>query len=178
MRDFRIIIETNGTVFGRDRSLKTELADIEDLKIDIDVSFKGVNEDQFRWIADMPEEYFQLQISGFVDLFDFAEDVDNLNVNPVLGLNHSTNYCVWKNGKKYVMDVEIVDANGSKMDFYDYSKDFENEVLSRKELRYDEAPFREYSGINRDRAREVVAVLYGGKRYIGVLPSEIPDLVS
>ncbi len=75
------------------------------------------------------------------------------------------------------MDVEIIDERGNKLDFYDYSEDFEEEVLSRRELRYDEAPFREYFGINREKTRLVIAVIYEGKRFLRVLPSEIPDLV-
>ncbi len=172
LKDCKVIIETNGVRFA-----KMDVGGLDgiDLNIDIDVSFKGVNYEQFEWLSSVRREYFRYQIEGFIKLFDHYEGT-NVRVNPVLGINHAKNYCVWKRGRKYVMDVEIVDREGRKMDFYDYSKDFE-EVLSRGSLRYDEAPFREYFGINRDTARLVVAVVYKGRRYLHVLPSEIPDLV-
>ncbi len=173
LKGCKVIIETNGVAFA-----KMDVKGLEELEIniDIDVSFKGVNYDQFEWLSSVKRDYFRYQIDGFVKLFDYYEGT-NVNVNPVLGINHAENYCVWKGGKKYVMDVEIVDRYGNKLDFYDYSKDFEEEVLSRKELRYDEAPFREYFGINRDTTRLVVAVVYKGRRFLHVLPSELPDLI-
>ncbi len=173
LKDCKVIVETNGVLFGKGLDFRG-LEELE-VEIDIDVSFKGVNYDQFEWLASVKRENFRYQIEGFVKLFDHYEG-SNVNVNPVLGINHAKNYCVWKGGKRYVMDVEIVDREGRKMDFYDYSEDFEREVLSRKELRYDEAPFREYFGINRESARLVVAVVYKGKRFLRVLPSEVPDL--
>ncbi len=169
----KVIIETNGILFGFRKINFEDLLKIKNLIIDIDISFKGVNPDQFEWLSSKPKELFKCQINGFTSLFDFAEDLDNINVNPVLGINHAENYCVWYKGKKYVMDVEIVDRYGNKIDFEDFSKDFE-EVISRKDLRWDEAPFREYFGINKERTRQVVAVVYKGKRYLHVLPSEIP----
>ncbi len=172
----KLILETNGILVGMGKVRIEELEQIENIEMDIDISFKGVNSDQFEWLSDRPSKYFWYQIDGFVELFDFAESLDNINVNPVLGINHAPNYCVWCKGKKYIMDVEIVDKFGNKLDFMDYSKDFEENVLSRKELRFDEAPFREYFGINKDRARLVVAVVYNGRRYLNVLPSEIPKL--
>ncbi|GEM_PF-1246244 len=171
----KVIVETNG-IRLRELDL-TPILDFE-IEIDFDVSFKGVNPEQFEWLSDRPSKLFFGQIEGFVRLFDFLESKDNVKANPVLGINHAPNYCVWRKGRKYVMDVEIVDREGRKMDFYDYSKEFEEDVLSRGDLRYDEAPFREYFGINRDRARLVVAVIYEGKRYLHVLPSEIPELVG
>ena len=77
------------------------------------------------------------------------------------------------NGKKYLMEVEIVDSKRKKLNFEDYSKDFLNIVLSQKALRVDEAPFREYFGINPEKAKQVVAVKYKGKSYLHTLPSEI-----
>jgi len=170
----KVIVETNGILFGMGRVSFEGLDELE-IDIDIDVSFKGVNYDQFEWLSSSRREYFRYQIEGFVKLFDYYEG-SNVNVNPVLGINHAENYCVWR-GRRYVMDVEIVDERGEKLDFYEYSEDFENEVLSRRKLRYDEAPFREYFGINRGTARLVVAVVYEGRRFLHVLPSEIPDLV-
>ncbi len=175
LKSCKVIVETNGIMFGIGKVGFTGLDDLE-IEIDIDISFKGVNYDQFEWLSSVRRELFRYQIEGFVKLFDHYEG-SNVNVNPVLGINHAKNYCVWRRGRKYVMDVEIVDEKGERIDFYDYSEDFENEVLSRKELRYDEAPFREYFGINKDTTRLVVAVLYKGKRYLHVLPSEIPDLI-
>ncbi len=176
-RNLKLIVETNGVLLNE---IDLEpLLDI-DLKIDFDVSFKGVNPEQFEWLSDRSRKLFGRQIEGFVRLFDFVENegLEKVRVNPVLGINHAPNYCVWRKGRRYVMDVEIVDAKGVKMDFYDYSKEFEELVLGRKELRYDEAPFREYFGINKDRTRQVVAVIYERRRYLHVLPSEIPDLVG
>lgn len=163
LKDCKVIIETNGIAFGRG-DVDYRGLDNFNIDVDIDVSFKGVNYDQFEWLSSVRRDYFRYQIEGFVKLFDYYEST-NVNVNPVLGINHAENYCVWKRGRKYVMDVEIIDREGNKMDFYDYSKDFEDEVLARKELRYDEAPFREYFGINREIARLVVAVVYKGKSF-------------
>ncbi len=174
----KLIVETNGVLLNR---VDLEpLLDIRDIRIDFDVSFKGVNPDQFEWLSDKPSKLFKSQIEGFVRLFDFVESngLENVRVNPVLGINHAPNYCVWSKGRRFVMDVEIIDRHGNKLDFEDFSKDFEEEVLSRKDLRFDEAPFREYFGINRERTRLVVAVVYEGVRYLHVLPSEIPDLVG
>ncbi|MET1125163.1 MAG: radical SAM protein [Archaeoglobaceae archaeon] len=167
----KIIIETNGL-----RLAKLDVQQLEmDKRVDLDVSFKGVNERQFEWLSSRSAKLFDKQIEGFAAAFDNAPD--NVEVTPCLGINHHPNYCVWRRGEKYVMDVEIVDARGEKLDFEDYSKRFEEEVLGRKSLRTDEAPFREYFGINRERARMVVAVVYNGVRYLHVLPSEVPDLV-
>ncbi len=170
----KVIIETNGISAGIGNIDLEDLLEIENLEIDIDVSFKGVNDEQFEWLSSRPRQLFNTQIDGFIKLFDFSEGLRNVNVNPVLGINHAPNYCVWCKGERYIMDVEIIDRNGKKLDFTDFSKEFEEEVLSRKDLRYDEAPFREYFGINRDRTRLVVAVVYKGRRYLHVLPSEIP----
>ncbi len=176
----KLIVETNGVLAGMNRIDMEDLLEIGDLRVDFDVSFKGVNEYQFEWLSDMPEKFFEYQIKGFCRLFDFVESnsLENVNVNPVLGINHAENYCIWKKGRKYVVDVEIVDRHGKKMDFKDFSRDFEDEVLSRKDLRFDEAPFREYYGINRERTRLVVATIYRGKRYLHVLPSEIAEIVD
>jgi len=174
----KVIVETNGVLIGMGKINFSDLLDVEK-EIDFDVSFKGVNPDQFEWLSDMPKRYFDYQVKGFVSLFDFAEsNCENINVNPVLGINHSPNYCVWRRGKKYVMDVEIIDRHGNKLNFEDFSRNFEEEVLSRRDLRFDEAPFREYFGINKDRTRQVIAVVYRGKRYLHVLPSEIPEIVD
>ena len=174
----KLIVETNGILLSR---IDLEpLLEIRNIRIDFDVSFKGVNPAQFEWLSDKPAKLFESQIKGFVRLFDFVESngLENISVNPVLGINHAPNYCVWSRGRKYVMDVEIVDRHGNRLDFEDFSQEFEEEVLSRKGLRYDEAPFREYFGINRERTRLVVAVVYRGVRYLHVLPSEIPNLVG
>ena len=175
LRECKVIIETNGVAFGMGKVNYMGLDELE-IETDIDVSFKGVNYDQFEWLSSVRREIFRYQIEGFVRLFDHYEG-SNVKVNPVLGINHAENYCVWKRGRRYIMDVEIIDREGNKLNFYEYSEDFEAEVLSRKELRYDEAPFREYFGINKDTTRLVVAVVYKGRRYLHVLPSEIPDLV-
>ena len=174
----KLIIETNGILIGLDKINLEDLLQIENLEMDIDISFKGVNSEQFEWLSDMPGKLFQCQVKGFVKLFDFVGEnsLENIRVNPALGINHSPNYCLWRGKKKYVMDVEIIDRKGRKLDFEDYSREFEEVVLSRQGLRVDEAPFREYYGINRNRARQVVAVVYKGKRYLHTLPSEIPRL--
>ncbi len=172
----KVIIETNGILAGMGKMDFQKLESIENLKVDVDVSFKGVNYEQFEWLSSMPGKLFAYQIEGFVRMFDYFEGNEKISVNPVLGINHEENYCVRRNRKEYFMKVEIIDAKGNKLDFYDYSKDFEELVLSRKELRYDEAPFREYFGINKDRARLVVAVIYKGKRYLNTLPSEVVEL--
>ncbi|ADC64209.1 Radical SAM domain protein [Ferroglobus placidus DSM 10642] len=174
----KVIIETNGILAGMGKINFQELEKLENLRVDVDVSFKGVNYEQFEWLSSTPKKLFRYQIEGFVRMFDYFEGNERINVNPVLGINHEENYCVRRDGREYFMKVEIIDAKGNKLDFYDYSKDFEELVLSRKELRYDEAPFREYFGINRERARQVVAVVYKGKRYLNVLPSEVVELVE
>ncbi len=173
LRECKVIIETNGVLVGMGKVDFEKLEEIENLKVDVDVSFKGVNYDQFEWLSNSPRKLFLRQIEGFVKMFDYFEGSDRISINPVLGINHEENYCVIREGKRFFMRVEIVDAKGNRLDFYDYSKDFEELVISRKELRYDEAPFREYFGINRERARDVVAVVFGGKRFLRVLPSEV-----
>ena len=177
VRKCKIVIETNGTIA---KHIDLEPLLNIDLKMDFDVSFKGVNENQFSWLSSMPKKFFDYQIDGFVKLFDFFEEnsLEKIRANPVLGINHAENYCFYKNGKKYVVDVEIVDENGKRIDFHKFSKRFEEEVLSRKWLRFDEAPFREYFGINKETTRLVVATIYKGKRYLHVLPSEIPEIVK
>ncbi len=172
----KVIVETNGVAIGMGRVDFSRVEEVDNVVIDFDVSFKGVNEEQFEWLSDRPRSYFKYQIEGFVKMFDFAEDIDNVNVNPVLGINHAPNYRVRRRGRVYVMDVEIVDRMGRKIDFEEFSKEFEEEVLSRKDLRFDEAPFREYYGINKERTRMVVAIVYEGRRYLHVLPSEIPEI--
>jgi len=174
----KLIIETNGVLSGMRKIDFYPLLKLKNLKIDIDVSFKGVNPAQFNWLTDRPKGWFHYQIEGFRLLFDFAKDnrLKNIGVNPVLGINHEPNYCLYFKEKRYIMEVEIIDEKGERLDFEDYSKDFLNIVLSRKKLRIDEAPFREYSGINSERTKQVVAVRYMGKRYLHMLPSEILKL--
>jgi len=167
----KAIIETNGVLFAEKPELLERLKDIEGITVDIDVSFKGVNPIQFKHISGMPEEYFYRQIWGFVSLYEYVREkrLDNIRINPVLGINHEPRY--FYRGR--ILSVEIIFPWGEKMDFYDYDEEFEREVLSRAELRYDEAPFREYFGINRERARELIATVYRGRRYVHKLPSDI-----
>jgi len=171
--ELKVIIETNGVLAGMGKLKFEYLDDLNNLRVDIDVSFKGVNYEQFEWLSSMPAKLFHYQIEGFVKMFDYFEDHDRINVNPVLGINHEDNYCIVRHGKRYFMKVEVIDKDGNKLDFYDYSKDFEELVLDRKNLRYDEAPFREYFGINKESTRLVVAVIYKGKRFLRMLPSEV-----
>jgi len=172
----KVIVETNGVAVGMGKVDFSDVEVVENIQVDFDVSFKGVNEEQFEWLSDRPRRYFEYQIEGFVKMFDLSESLENVNVNPVLGINHAPNYRVWRGGKSYTVDVEIVDRRGRKMDFEDFSKRFEEEVLSRKDLRFDEAPFREYFGINKERTRMVIAVVYRGIRYLHVLPSEVIEI--
>lgn len=172
----KAIIETNGVLFAENPELAKRLDEVRGIRVDIDVSFKGVNPRQFRYIADMPEEYFYKQIEGFVNLFEYVRKrgLRHIRVNPVLGINHEPRY--YYRGR--VLAVEIIFPWGEKMDFYDYDEVFAREVLSRARLRYDEAPFREYYGINKDRAREIVATIYKGRRYLHKLPSEVIEELS
>jgi len=163
----KLIIETNGILLGMRKIDFYPLLKLGNLRIDIDISFKGVNPYQFNWLTGRPEGWFKYQINGFKLLFDFikSKGLKNISVNPVLGINHEPNYCIYFKGKKYLMEVEIVDRKGKKLDFEDYSKDFLDMVLSQKALRVDEAPFREYFGINPEKAKQVVAVKYKGENY-------------
>ena len=169
----KAIIETNGILFAERDDLLGQLILLADSKIevDIDVSFKGVNPRQFRYISGMPEEFFFKQIEGFVRLFDHVKELGlrMVRVNPVLGINHEPRY--FYRGR--LLSVEIIYPWGEKMNFYDYDERFESEVLSRGKLRYDEAPFREYYGINKVWAREIVATIYRGRRYPHMLPSDV-----
>ena len=167
----KVIIETNGVLFAERSKLLEKLKEIRGIRVDIDVSFKGVNPKQFKYISGMPERYFYKQIEGFVKLFEYVREnkLDNIRVNPVLGINHEPRY--FYRGR--VLSVEIIFPWGEKMDFYDYDEVFRREVLSRAKLRYDEAPFREYYGINKERAREIIATVYRGKRYEHKLPSDV-----
>jgi len=167
----KVIVETNGALFADKPELLEKLRGIRGIYVDIDVSFKGVNPKQFRYISGMPEEYFYKQIEGFVNLYEFVRKnaLGNINVNPVLGINHEPKY--YYRGR--LLQVEIVFPWGEKMNFYDYDDVFRREVLSRAELRYDEAPFREYYGINKERARELVTTIYRGEKYPHKLPSDV-----
>ena len=167
----KAIIETNGVLFAEDAELLKKLDDIKGIRVDIDVSFKGVNPKQFKYLSGMPEEYFYRQIEGFVNLYEYVRRrrLENIKVNPVLGINHEPKYFY----RGEMLAVEIIFPWGEKMDFYDYDEAFKREVLSRASLRYDEAPFREYYGINRERARELIATIYRGRRYTHKLPSEV-----
>jgi len=157
----KVIIETNGILFADKHELVEMIGEIKKVHLDIDISFKGVNPLQFKYIANAREELFYKQVYGFVNLFEFVKEkgLENVSVNPVLGLNHSKN-------------ALIIFPWGEVMDFYDYDEVFEREVLRRKGLRYDEAPFREYYGINKETAREIVAVRIHGRIIPHVLPSE------
>ena len=167
----KVIIETNGVLFAEKPELTERLKEIKGIRVDIDVSFKGVNPEQFKYISGMPEEYFYKQIEGFVNLFEYVKknNLENIRVNPVLGINHEPRY--FYRGK--ILSVEITFPWGEKMNFYNYDEVFKREVLSRAELRYDEAPFREYYGINKERAREIIATIYKGKKYLHKLPSDV-----
>lgn len=80
--------------------------------------------------------------------------------------------------RNYIMFTPTVDAAGEKLDFQDFSAEFEDQVLSRAELRWDDAPFRECFGINRPRARKVVATRFRGRRYLNTLPSDLVLLIK
>ncbi|MHA1590356.1 MAG: radical SAM protein [Candidatus Njordarchaeales archaeon] len=167
----KAIIETNGVLFAEDKELVKELDSVRGILVDIDVSFKGVNPRQFKYLSEMPEEYFYKQIEGFINLYEYVKNrgLSNIRVNPVLGINHEPRYFY----KGRILAVEIIYPWGEKMNFYDYDEVFKREVLSRANLRYDEAPFREYYGINKERARELVATIYKGRRYLHKLPSDV-----
>lgn len=167
----KVIIETNGVLFADRKELLKKLDEMRGIVVDIDVSFKGVNPKQFKYISGMPEEYFYKQIEGFINLFEYVREhrLRNIRVNPVLGINHEPKY--YFRGR--ILEVEIIYPWGEKMDFYDYDDTFKKEVLSRGKLRYDEAPFREYYGLKKERARKIIATIYKGKRYIHKLPSDV-----
>ena len=150
--ELKLIVESNGVSIGM-RGLDESwefLSELQNLSIDFDISFKGVNPAQFGWLSSRPDEWFDYQIRGFQRLYDLVETsgLEHIRVNPVLGINHARNYCVWHRGSRYFFDVEIVDAAGEKLDFRDFSAEFEEVVLSRAELRWDEAPL---PGVLRDK---------------------------
>jgi len=125
----KVIIETNGVLFAEKPELTERLKEIKGIRVDIDVSFKGVNPEQFKYISGMPEEYFYKQIEGFVNLFEYVKknNLENIRVNPVLGINHEPRY--FYRGK--ILSVEITFPWGEKMNFYNYDEVFKREVLSR-----------------------------------------------
>lgn len=64
---FSINMQTNGVEVGRPGSKidVNELKNLDNLKIRIEISFKGVNPKQFEWLTEMPGELFYYQCNAF-----------------------------------------------------------------------------------------------------------------
>lgn len=151
IHQLKILVQTNGIEIGRPESRinLNDLRKFKNLDMTFEVSFKGVNPDQFEWLADRPKELFEYQCNAFVKLWESRSN--NIHVVPELGINHSNSV---KKGSD--LAIRIVDHLGNPIDFTDYSKTFKESVLSRMELGRDDNIFKEFSQINRDRARSVI----------------------
>jgi len=153
--DFWINIQTNGVLVGKPNSKinVTELKDLENLKIRIEISFKGVNPKQFEWLTGMPSELFYHQCDAFDKFWGVRSD--KIHIVPELGISH----CNRLKGKKFQeLGVIIIDEDGDKLDFSDFDPYFKEKILLKTSLETsEENEFQQFSGINKDRAREVIA---------------------
>lgn len=152
---FRINIQTNGIEAGKpDPQLDLSgLREFGNLHLRVEISFKGVNPEQFHWLADRPSSLFDYQCQGFERFWGMKHR--NLEVVAELGINHCKNL---RSKKFNDLGVYIIDRSGKIIDFSDFSNSFKDKVLSNITLwASDDNEFQEFSGINKDRAREVIA---------------------
>lgn len=171
--NFWINVQTNGIETGKPESRINvgDLEGLENLKIRIEISFKGVNPKQFEWLTTMPSKFFYYQCDAFDKFWNIRSD--KINIVPELGIGH----CNRLKGKKfYDFGVYIIDENGNKLDFEDFDPHFEEKVLSKTSLEVsEENEFQEFKGIDKDRAREVIATYSktSGEVKKRCLPSEL-----
>ncbi len=147
----KVLIQTNGVEIGRDNSPINldDLKEIRNIQVYFEVSFKGVNQDQFTWLADSSPELFEYQCTGFEKLWKIRND--HIHVIAELGINHCDNV---KNYPK--LGVKIISENGATLDFTKYSQSFKQKVLKYCSLNLEANEFQEFRGINRKRARLVI----------------------
>jgi len=126
-----------------------DLNDVHNIHVYFEVSFKGVNPDQFTWLADSPPELFEHQSIGFEKLWKIQNE--NIHVIAELGINHCDNV------KKHPdLGVRIIDKNGEPVDFTKYSQIFKERVLKYANLNREANEFQEFGEIDRERARLVI----------------------
>jgi hypothetical protein len=171
-KDFWIIIQTNGVEIGNPSSRidLDPLRSLENLNLRIEISFKGVNPTQFEWLTSMSPELFYYQCDAFTRLWGIKSE--KTNVVPELGINHCSKL---RGNNNEDLGIQIIDQKGNKLNFLDFDPRFEQAVLSKKSLDMsEENEFQEFSGINRNRAREVVATYSkaSGNTKLRCLPSE------
>lgn len=149
----KVLIQTNGIEIGRENSLINvdELRTIHNIHVYFEVSFKGVNPEQFAWLADSPPKLFEYQCAGFERLWRIHSN--NIHVIAELGINHCNNV---KNHPD--LGVRIIDENGKPLDFTksEYSQSFKEKVLKYTKLNQEANEFQEFGEINKDRARCVI----------------------
>lgn len=170
--DFKINIQTNGIEVGKPHSKMdpSELKELENLSTRIEISFKGVNPRQFEWLTGAPSRLFHFQCDAFEKFWNNRSDKTEIIAE--LGISH----CEKLKGREFRdLGVSIIDKDGSKLNFLDYDEYFVEKVLSNTSLEVsEENEFQEFKGINKERAREVIATYSktSGRVRKRCLPSE------
>ncbi len=173
LTNLEIIIQTNGIAIGKPGSeinLNT-LRDLKDIKIRFEVSFKGVNPKQFAWLTGASSEMFYWQCDGFAKLWALRNE--NIEVVPVLGINHASKV------RRYPdIGVWIIDEEENKMNFNEYDVYFVENVLALLEgtsvkFETDSNNFEEFGGMDKALARQVIASIHEGTIHKHMLPSEV-----
>jgi len=168
VHNLKILIQTNGIEIGRpDSAIKADgLNRFTNLDLTFEVSFKGVNSNQFAWLAESPAELFDFQCRGFEKLWKIRSK--SLHVVAELGINHCENIKGFP-----VLGVRIIDQDGHPINFGDEAQIFKELVLSHIELDKEENAFQEFGQMDKGRARRVVET-YDKKTGIAkkCLPSE------
>jgi len=152
---FSINMQTNGVEVGKPDSKinVNELKNFDNLRIRIEISFKGVNPEQFEWLTDRPGELFHYQCDAFDRFWSIRGP--KIQIVPELGINHCNKL---KDKKFQGLVVYIIGKDGERLDFSDYDKDFEEKVCSKTSLEVsEENEFQLFGGIDVNRAREVIA---------------------
>ncbi len=146
-----IEIDTNGIFFSGDSNYIKFFNSCSNIDFIINVSFKGVNEKQFRWLTGCPETLFEKQCRGFYNLVH--RHTVNVTVNPVIGIYHNDNP---------TRSVAIQDENGEIMDFDDYDLFFRNLVvepyqsISGNKFKPDFNCFVMFNEIDTNKAKEIL----------------------
>jgi len=165
----KVLIQTNGIEVGKkDCTINVEdLKSIKNLDITIEVSFKGVNPDQFAWLADSPADLFECQCAGFKRLWEIQ--TTNIHVVPELGIGHSENIKGYPD-----LAVRIIDDKGEPLDFTAFHPNFKEKVLNHATLSHEINSFQEFGEINKERARAVAETYHKttGQIRKRCLPSE------
>jgi uncharacterized Fe-S cluster-containing radical SAM superfamily protein len=164
----KVLTQTNAVEIGKPASEINieELSKFKNLDLNFEVSFKGVNQDQFAWLANSAMELFEYQCIGFEKLWKSQNE--NLHVTAELKINHCANI------KKHPeLGVRIIDQKAQPLDFDNSAKMFKDRVLALTELDYEENSFQEFGEINKERARSAIQTYEKASgRSKNCLPSE------